>query len=291
MPFYLKKAEKPGRAVRRVCSEHIRWALLRLRKSRHPAAIHAVRKEIKKLRAILRLVQDEINPNDHCKLEKALRRAAGQMAAPRDARVMFKAFEKLAGRQAKRNYPRLHHALEKHCHYEGRRFRGDDSAELARRILQKTGRRIARIKINQAGWAAINPGLLEGYRQGARAAKLTSRQPLPEHYHAWRKHVKTLWYQLRFLCPEWPAAGRAIIGKLDRLGILLGDDHDLALLRDFATAHPQPGETSKLNRLIAARQKKLRAAARKLGSQLYREAPPAICDRLGKIWNAWHGKD
>ncbi|HSY19895.1 MAG TPA: CHAD domain-containing protein [Candidatus Acidoferrales bacterium] len=270
MPFYFKKAEKPGRAMRRVCQEHIRLALFRLRKSRHPAAIHAVRKEIKKLRAILHLMHGQADASTRLKLEKSLRRAARQLAASRDARVIFKAFENLAGRRAKKEYPRLHKLLEKNCHAEGRRFRGDDSAELAKRILQKAGRRIAHIKPDQSGWAAINPGLLESYRQGARAADLAARQPLPDHYHEWRKHVKTLWYQLRCLCPEWPAAGRAIIGKLDRLGILLGDDHDLALLRDFATAHPHPGETSKLNRLIVARQKKLRAAARKLGSQLYR---------------------
>src|SRR6185295_4124328 len=76
MPFYFKKAEKPGHAIRRVCREHIARALFRLRKSRHPAAIHAVRKEIKKLRAILRLVQGDLHSGDHRKLEKSLRRAA-----------------------------------------------------------------------------------------------------------------------------------------------------------------------------------------------------------------------
>src|SRR5882724_2958109 len=227
MPFYFKKAEPPGQAIRRVCREHIARALLRLRKSRHPAAIHAVRKEIKRLRAILRLVQGEINPDDHRKLEKALRRAAGHLAASRDARVMFKAFEKLAGRHAKQNYPRLHQSLEKNCHHEGRRFRGDDSAELAGQILQKAGRRMTRLKIAANGWAALEPGLQESYRQGRQGCELARRIPSEEHFHDWRKHVKVFWYQLRLLCPAWPATGRTLVNQLDRLGELLGEDHDL----------------------------------------------------------------
>ena len=73
MPFHFKKAESPAKAVRRVCREHIGEALGRLRKPRHPASVHAVRKEIKKLRAIFRLVRGEIGKGDYRQAAKALR--------------------------------------------------------------------------------------------------------------------------------------------------------------------------------------------------------------------------
>jgi CHAD domain-containing protein len=291
MPFHFKKAEPPARAVRRVCREHIGEAQVRLRKIRHPAAVHGARKEIKKLRAIFRLVRREIGRAAYRKAGKALRRAADQLAAPRDARVMFKAFKQLAGRGGARRFPIILNALQKHCRRETRRFQGDDSIAVAERALQKAGRRVAGLKFVASGWAAIEPGLRQSYRRGRLAGRLARRQPSPEHFHAWRKEVKTFWHQLRLLCPDWPASTRLLTDKLNRLCELLGDDHDLALLKQFVTEQPQTGETAKLNHLIETRQKKLRVAALKLGSQFYKEAPATVCRRLGKDWSAWRGQD
>ncbi len=291
MPFHFKKAEPPARAVRRVCREHIGEAQVRLRKIGHPESVHGARKEIKKLRAIFRMVRGEIDRADYRKARKALRRAAGQLAAPRDARVMFKAFEQLAGRGAARRFPIIRKALQKHCRRETRRFQDDDSVAVAERALQKTDRRVAGLKFVASGWTAIEPGLRQSFRRGRLAGRLARRQPLPEHFHLWRKEVKTFWHQLRLLCPDWPASTRLLTDKLNRLGELLGDDHDLTLLEQFVMEQPRTTETAKLNHLIEARQKKLRVAALKLGSQIYREAPAIVCRRLKKDWNAWHGQD
>ncbi len=50
MPFQFKKKESPAKAVRRVFRERIGAARQRLREGGRPAAIHDVRREIKKLR-------------------------------------------------------------------------------------------------------------------------------------------------------------------------------------------------------------------------------------------------
>ena len=146
MPFHFKKSESPAKAVRRVCRERIGAALDGLRKPRHPAAVHGVRKEIKKLRALFRLVRGEIGRGAYRKGAKALREAAGSLTAPRDARVMLKAFEKLAGRNARR-FAAIEKALQKNCRRETRRFRKKDAAAAAGRILRKTGRRVGELKI------------------------------------------------------------------------------------------------------------------------------------------------
>jgi CHAD domain-containing protein len=289
MPFHFKKAESPAKAVRRVCREHIGEALGRLRKPRHPASVHAVRKEIKKLRAIFRLVRGEIGKGDYRQAAKALRRAADRLAAPRDARVTLKAFEKLAGGAVR--FPKIHKALQRHCRRETRRFRQDDSVAAARRLLQKVNWRLGKLEFTASGWTAIEPGLRQSYRCGRQACELARRQPTPENLHEWRKPVKNFWHHLRLLCPEWPAAVRALTNQLERLGELLGDEHDLFLLGRFIaeTCAGETGEVAALDKLIVARQKKLRAAALKLGSQIYAETPAAVCARLGKHWNAWRG--
>ena len=291
MPFHFKKSESPAKAVRRVCRERIGAALVRLRKSRHPAAVHGVRREIKKLRALFRLVRGEIGRGVYRKGAKALREAAGSLTAPRDARARLKAFETLAGGGAPR-FAGIEQALRINARREAERFRKDDSLKRAERLLRKTDRRVDDLKIEAAGWAAIEPGLKESYRRGREACRLARQRPSPKNFHDWRKHVKDLWHYCRLLYPAWPAETRAMTDELELLGGRLGEEHDLFLLQQFVSEHcaGEANEATALNHLIASRQKQLRAAALKLGSRLYAEAPAVICRRLEKHWNGWRRK-
>jgi CHAD domain-containing protein len=281
MAFRFKKSESPVKALRRVCRERVGAALDCLRKPGHPAAVHGARKEIKKLRAVFRLVRGEINVGAYRKGVKALRTAADSLAATRDARVMLKAFEKLAG-GAPRRYAGIEKALVKHARREARRFRKDDSVALAERMLKKTQRRMGGLKIKLTGWAAIAPGLKKSYQQGQAACRLARKKAAPKNFHDWRRHVKDLWFYFCLLRPISPAATQSSADDFERLALQLGEDHDLFLLQEFMAKHceVESGEVKKLDRLIAARQKKLRAAALQLGSRLYAETPPAFCRRL-----------
>jgi CHAD domain-containing protein len=292
MPFHFKKSESPVKAIRRVGRELVGEARGRLRSSRQPAAVHDVRKEIKKLRAVFQLVRGEIQRDDYRHTVKALRQAAGRLAALRDARVTLQAFELLAGGAATRRFPKIHKALQRNFRRAARRFRDDDSVAAAKRSLQKVNRCVNGLEIKAAGWAAIEPGLRQSFQRDRRTWEIARRQPSPENFHAWRKPVKICWHQLRLLCPAWPAAAHARMEKLERLGERLGDDHDLFLLKQFAAAHATgaAGEVAALNRLIESRQKKLRTAALKLGARLYAETPAAVCARLKADWNAWRGE-
>jgi CHAD domain-containing protein len=283
MPFRFKKSESPAKALRRVCRERVGVALDCLRKPGHPAAVHGARKEIKKLRALFRLVRGEISVGTYRKGVRALRAAADSLAATRDARVMLKAFEKLTGPPAGR-YANIEKALKKHAQKEARRFRKNDSVTLAEKMLRKTGRRMGGLKIKLTGWTAIAPGLKQSYERGQAACRLARKKAAPKNFHDWRRHVKDIWFYFCLLRPICPAATQSSADDLERLALHLGEDHDLFLLQEFMAKHcaEHPGEVKKLDRLVAARQKELRAAALKLGSRLYAETPAAFCRRLAE---------
>ena len=247
MAFYFKKAEAPEAGWRRVCRERIGVAQERLREGGRPAAVHGVRKEIKKLRALFRLMRGEIGRGAYRKGAKALREAADCLAASRDSRVMLRAFEKLAGRSALQKFPEIQEALQKNCRNETRRFRSEHSVTLASRILKKTGRRVRDLKIKVDGWAAIAPGFKQSYKQGRAACRLVHQEPLPEHFHEWRKHVKDLWYYFCLLTPALPPAMRVRTDELERLGELLGDDHDLSCCKS-SWWKPAPAHTGRPRR-------------------------------------------
>ena len=53
----------------------------------------------------------------------------------------------------------------------------------------------------------------------------------PENFHAWRKRVKDVWYQLRILQPLNRTVLEEMAHDAEILGELLGSEHDLDFLR------------------------------------------------------------
>lgn len=104
----------------------------------------------------------------------------------------------------------------------------------------------------------------------------------------WRKSAKHLRYQVELLKDCWPPPLKAFCGELHRLTDLLGEDHDLAALRQGLAASEVPRDALKaLRALIDRRQAELRARAERLGRRLYAERPAAFARRMKAYWKAW----
>src|SRR5215468_6405096 len=75
------------------------------------------------------------------------------------------------------------------------------------------------------------------------------------------------------------------------LGDLLGDDHDLALLRRLLDGKLQnsvePAERRSLLRAIGKRREVLQSDAADLGQRVYVESPRRFVGRVHEYWKAW----
>src|SRR5207344_2992953 len=84
------------------------------------------------------------------------------------------------------------------------------------------------------GWGMIAPGLHRTYRRGRKRLRSVEEEASVTNLHELRKRVKDLWYQLRLI----QDADKHMLGNLadqaHDLSDHLGDDHDLALLREEA---------------------------------------------------------
>ncbi len=294
MPFHFRKKEKVAKALRRICCERVEDALEILRGDRLKA-VHNVRKEIKKLRAILRLMRGEIGKNVFRRNNKTLRAAAGELTAVRDAQVRLDAFEGLAKHFSRglpaRPFPNIKEALRGNCRAEERKFLKGHLADVVTKILSELKQRADDLKADASGWAAIGPGLEASFRRGQEALKTVRRDCSPENLHEWRKRVKDLWHHLRLLCRVWPKEVRAKIEELETLAEFLGKDHDLVMLAEFVAKNFKgTGDTGALGELIRRRQKELRNEALKLGRQFYAERPERFCRRVGNYWTMWRGE-
>ena len=289
MSFHFQREESPEKALRRVCRKRLLKTLGRLRKMPQSAEVHAARRELKRVRAVLRLLRGALPHGDYRKGAKALRRAAARLSDSRDSQVLLDTFETLA-REPDR-FPKLRKRLKKNCRREARCLADDDSASSARGELRRLIRHVSTLKIPAPGWEAIRPGLDQTYRQGRKDWALARTEPSPEHLHAWRRRVKHLMNQLEWLCPRWPAGVLKFAGQLELLAEWLGDEHDRYLLTEFLgnSGKEASGEAASLNRILEADRKRLRARSLKLGALLYRESPSSFAARIGRHWQAWHG--
>jgi len=289
MSAQLTKTESPGRALQRACRQHVAHALAALKKAHQPEGVHEVRKEIKRLRAIFRLARGSVGRNQCRKTLKTMRLAAKALAASRDARVIQQAFVSLVGDKARR-FANLQAALEAHGRRAERSFKEQESAALARFILKKTARQLDKMKLNRTGWAEILVRVNRSYMRGRDAGELARRKPAPAHFHAWRKQVKNLWYQLDFLCPRRGERTKGMLEDLERLGEQLGEHHDLFLLEQFAQEHrAYRQETEALGHLIDSERRGFGGRVLQLGSRLYAKTPAAVCAQLEQDWEAWRG--
>ena len=95
----------------------------------------------------------------------------------------------------------------------------------------------------------------------------------------WRKAVKAHRYQLQLLSNTWPAWVTARLPELERLGDLLGEEHDLTVLsRPWRIAPPALAirPSTGVLAVLAARQQQLRDEARPLGETALPRTPPPL---------------
>lgn len=294
MAFHFKKKESPTKAVRRLCRERLGKALAQLQHYEGLDGVHSVRKEIKKVRATLRLTRKTMDGDAYRKYARTLRAAAKHLTDPRDAHVRPRTLKRLMvhfkTRLPEHAFVAIRKVLRQDCLEEARDFLERDSAATVDRLLRKVNRRMKNLKVEAEGWVAIQSGLKESYHRGREAFRMAAKKASPESFHWWRKHVQDLWHQLRLLCPIQPEKLHATADTLKTLSQRLGDDHDLVILKQFVAcrcACKHPVEVKLLNELIELRQKELRSAALALGSRLYVEKPSQFCRRLENYWRVW----
>lgn len=164
----------------------------------------------------------------------------------------------------------------------------------ARQLACAHGGRLSDWKIDRNGWLAVEGGLRRVYRAGRRALSLAAGHPSVENLHEWRKQSKYLWHQLQLLEPAWAVSEKALGDQFHTLSQILGEDHDLAVLRQTLAADPLSyggHRTLKLLFALVDRQRgELERQAFALGRQLYGGPPKLFTSRIEAYWKAWTGE-
>jgi len=294
MPFAFARDDKSvEQALRRIARERLGQSidLVSAPVAAAGGPVHELRKNIKKTRALLRLVRPRFD--DFAAENAALRDAARMLGPLREQAVLIATLKRLAADAAiaPDECAALAAALE-----AGHPVAADAADVLkdhARRIaaIRKRARhwRLERTRPASGGFAAIAPGLERGWRAAQKAMQQSLRRPDAEALHLWRKRVKDHWYHARLLAPIWPAMMAPHIVLAGDLGETLGNARDSALLA-AALARPDlaklPGaaETGVRAEAEAAR---LADLARHDGMRLLAEPASGLSRRWQGWWEIW----
>ncbi len=300
MEYRLRQDERVPAGVRRMAAGQLDKALEHLgcQDGKLDEHIHEARKAIKRLRALVRLVRGDLGDEGYA-LENQCYRAAGQrLSGLRDAAVLVETLDRLVeglGQAVpKSRFARVRVWLvERRDRAYGQAASRDRAVQEATAELAQARDRLEHWNVQSPGWGGIRGGLQRIYARGRRDFAAAYALPSDEAFHDWRKQVKYLWYHSQILEPIWPPVMQALADELDRLGNLLGEDRDLAVLHAVLAEFPRAGATATrqaLERRIGAERSRMQRAARLLGDRIYSERPRAFTRRLRGYWRVWQAE-
>ena len=312
--FSLGADERLSAGLRRLSLEEFDRAIRGLTRGADlDQAVHEARKSLKRLRAMLRLIRDELG-EDVYRAENEMLRDAGRLIGPvRDAAVLV---ETVSGMRSRFSAHLRRGTLEgvelrlAERHDRISRAMVDDEEQIHRVVLALRSAR-ARYRVwpvegdevvaaygrtpVEHSFHALRSGLERTYRRGRKEMRRAAAEPTGHNFHQWRKRVKYLKHQMELLQPLWPEMIGGYSAVLDDLSEMLGEEHDLAELLRLAASEPglcdDPVERALLTALAQHRRAEVQTAAMAIGRRVYAEKPARFTERMSAYWTAWTALD
>jgi len=296
MAYKLSSDESFSDGIQRVASEQVDKALENLNSTtkNKDVVVRDARVCLKKIRAVLRLIEDSLGNKAFEEEDVAYRDVARRLSEVRDSTAMLEILDKLTShfsdQLAAGAFDEIRSSLRrtKVAHRQGTKTAMSEAAK----SLRKARRRIE-------GWPNVEAkeslflGLKRTYKSGLKSFKIAYDKGSVDSFHEWRKHVKHLLYQTRILKPIWNRIMKALTRELDALAELLSEHHDLALLRETVSqllSTDNEVEIEALIALIDQRRGELELQARQLGARIFAETPNAFVSRNESYWKTLYSE-
>jgi CHAD domain-containing protein len=291
MAYQIEPAKPVGGEIARIACELLKDPAGATPGGSLAERIHHARTNCKKMRALLRLLR-----TPHHKFfrgeNRRLRDAADTLAGFRDAEVLLAATQLLhpAGRAEQTALHGLRRRLASHRQsvLADKRVVAEHFAAFSR-SLRASLASVQAWRPQERDFAAIAPQIKATYRRARRLGRRMQIQASGAKYHEWRIAVKTFGYHSRLLRGAWTEGTKPFVKEVDRLGDLLGQEHDLTILKAFvrkaeSAAQPAPSVLRLLG-IIERHRLQLRQQAQ-AAERIFAEKPRAYVARLARWWQA-----
>jgi CHAD domain-containing protein len=297
MAFRIKARESIAKGLRRLARREVTAAYKQVRAGgpSDSAAVHEARKSVKKVRALLDVMESD-DARGVSADEKHLRRANRTLSDLRDATAMLEIFDKLMrmrptllGREVRAE---IRLGLEAHKREAARKVEGRSWREV-RRELRHVAHRVGRWRVSHARFGALAPGLQASHRRGRKAMQRALRSQDGEDFHEWRKQIKSLRYALRLIEDRGTAIERDV-EVLDEAQALLGDEHNVVILcqylADVTSRGSEPGDLQRFTQAAERHRRDLQRQALRTARGIYATGSKAYVRGIRDTWKA-RGRD
>jgi CHAD domain-containing protein len=288
----LEADESIRKGLRRIARQHLQAALEHVAGASVDSsdkAVHEARKAFKKVRAVLRMVRPKIGTRAFRIENECLRDAGRPLSEVRDATIFVQTLEKLKAELGEaipaEKFVPVHEELLAHQEQVRKRVL-DKQLALAgtEAAIRGAIERVSEWLDVPNKWSSAAKGVNRVYRLARRRHDDAKADPTLEKRHEWRKAVKYLRYQLEILCPLGPDGLGEVTSQAERLGQLLGEEHDLTVLAAMLTDRPERfggrESESAVVALVDRRREDLAREADALGDQLFQERPKKFARRM-----------
>jgi CHAD domain-containing protein len=291
MAFRFKLDQSLRVGFRRIAREQFDTAVAALEgEGVTPERVHACRKSIKRLRALVRLVEPAIG-NKQARLRNlVLRDTARLLSQQRDEAVVIATIHQLeqsAGEPSKAAFAALRQVLGHRAEDAPSPLDGALAARARKRLIREA-QRFANLEFKARDFTPLRAGLEASYRAGRRALARARQQPSSDTFHELRKTVQWHWRQMSLLERAWPEIIGPRIAEARELSQCLGDDHDLAILEHVVTSQSSLTDETRAEilALCHARQAALRQTAQLRAERLFADRPAHFAGQMAVYWAA-----
>jgi CHAD domain-containing protein len=290
MPYRLKLSEPVEQGVRRIAAQQLRRTIEELSaETLAPTTVHGSRKSIKRVRALLRLVEPVISKRAFHRLNTSLRNAGRLLSGSRDGDVIEATLRQMfvddAFSKVDRGVLRALTAKAEQVSAAAAPLTADHAKRTTDKLIKITAH-IDKLRVKGKGFAALEPGLEQSYQRAKQNKKRAYQHNTDEAFHDLRKAVQWHWRQMSLLSNAWPEECQVRVALAREISQTLGRDHDLAVVRAFAKQSDV--EANDLDGILLAIEQQQGVLRRSLEMPLQRllaEKPASLARRIGAYWS------
>jgi CHAD domain-containing protein len=301
MAYRIRRKERVGKGIRRILREQLRRAIesARDRGGDQDERVHDVRTRLKRSRAALELIGGQVGKRakQMKKTDRRLRNRGRRLARPRDMVVQAHTFRILGTRLS----PELPAGLLERMRDAGVQLRRTLDQKAVEKELRRTARSLRRLRKGlrklpvKHDRRAIGEGITRTYREARRALAAVESDPTPERFHDWRKQVKLLANELKIVGRAVPELATRYLGKVEKLGEVLGQIHDLDCVAATAERHPRwfgsEADCDAVRGLVAEHRVVLEREAFALAAGVFAGRPRDVRELVETGWKVWRARE
>ena len=295
--FSISNKESISINIHRILLEQLHYIIMQSEKGQEEVhkSIHETRKSMKRIRAVLRLIRDEMGYSSYYRENTFYRDLSRKLSEIRNFEVLSGSIKNLQEDLSNTIPADVFALLEEELGRQRNMVMGGQ-AGLSQLLKEIAGKveiardRIYDFPIRHNDFRAFEGGLFRMYRQGKRYLRDAKKNPSPTQVHDLRKRLKYFWYQVEILQPIFPGPMRAYASTLETVAENLGIYHDLQVLQEFLgelNIIPDQKISETLHEACLARKSMLLYNIWPMADIAYSEKPAAMVNRLASYWRVY----